>query len=281
MRPLRVNGLEVRLAQTAREVDASQGLRYRVFYEEMGAKPSAFLAACRRDVDRYDERCDHLLVIDTERGTAKDPSVVGSYRLLKGEVAETHDGFYSQNEFDLTQLVRGREDILELGRSCIDSDYRSRGTIQLLWRGLAQYIFDQGVRYLFGCASFPGTDPDEVKLPLSYLYHHHLAPTKIRTRARTKHSVEMNMMDKDTIDARQAFRELPPLIKGYLRVGCVVGDGAVIDHQFNTIMTNIVIDTQAITRKYLDHYTPQADSFAPHNPAEPVMTTPEPLAPCV
>ena len=280
MRPLRVNGLELRLARSEREVEASQALRYRVFYEEMGAKPTAHEASCRRDIDRYDQHCDHLLVLDNEHGDAQNPCVVGSYRLLRGDVAEHASGFYSDNEFDLDPLVRKTPEVLELGRSCIDSDYRSRGTIQLLWRGLSQYIFDNRIRYMFGCASFPGTDPADVKLPLSYLYHHHLAPEDIRTRAFDAHFVDMNMMDKDAIDTRQAFRQLPPLIKGYLRVGSVVGDGAVIDHQFNTIITHIIIDTKNITRKYLDHYTPETDEVETMQRFDAAIATNDALAPC-
>ena len=262
MKPLIVNNMEIRLAESEREIDASLALRYNIFYNEMGAKPSPRVLKTERDFDPYDEFCDHMLVIDRERGTAKEPCVVGTYRLLRGEVADEHAGFYSEGEYELDPLIKRSGEVLELGRSCIDSDYRSRGTMQLLWRGIADYVFTHSIRFMFGCASIPGTDPATMRLPLAYLYHHHLAPKHIRTNALDERYVDMNMMDKDTIDVGQALRELPPLIKGYLRVGGVVGDGAVIDYDFNTTDVNIIVETENVTAKYLNHYTRD------HAPAE-------------
>lgn len=261
MKPLYVNNLEIRLAETEREVAASQALRYKVFFQEMGAKTTPRVAQSELDFDPYDEFCDHLLVIDRDRSTAQAPCVVGTYRLLRGEVADAYAGFYSESEFDLHALVARSPQVLELGRSCIDSDYRSRGTMQLLWRGIAEYVFEHSIKYLFGCASFPGSDPASIRLPLSYLYHHHLAPKSIRTHALDERHVEMNAMAKDTIDAAQALRELPPLIRGYLRVGGVVGDGAVIDYDFNTVDVNIIVETANVTAKYLNHYSRPANSI--------------------
>lgn len=255
MKPLIVNNLEIRLAESARDVDASLALRYRIFYEEMGAKPTPRMLQAQMDFDPYDEFCDHLLVIDRDRGTRAEPCVVGTYRLLRGDVADEHAGFYSEGEFELDALIKRSGEVLELGRSCIDSDYRSRGTMQLLWRGIADYVFSHSIRFMFGCASIPGVNPSDMKLPLSYLYHHHLAPRAIRTHALDSRYVDMNMMDKDAIDIGQALRELPPLIKGYLRVGGVIGDGAVIDYDFNTVDVNIIVETENVTAKYLNHYT--------------------------
>lgn len=262
MQPLKVNNLEIRLADSEREITASQALRYHVFYKEMGAKPSPRVAQSELDFDPYDEFCDHLLVIDSERSTASDPAVVGTYRLLKGEVADEYAGFYSEDEFDLQSLVARSPQVLELGRSCIDADYRSRGTMQLLWRGIAEYVFENSIKYLFGCASIPGTDPASVHLPLAYLYHHHLAPKAIRTHALDERYVDMNTMGKDAIDVGQALRELPPLIKGYLRLGGVVGDGAVIDYDFNTIDVNMIVETANVTEKYMNHYTREVNNSA-------------------
>jgi len=262
VKPLIVNNLEIRLAETDREVDASLALRYRIFYEEMGAKATPRVLATERDFDPYDEFCDHLLVIDRDRGSAAHPCVVGTYRLLRGEVADDYAGFYSESEFELGPLIYRSGQVLELGRSCIDSNYRSRGTMQLLWRGIADYVFAHSIRYMFGCASIPGINPSDMKLPLSYLYHHHLAPRPIRTHALEERFVDMNMMAKDTIDVGQALRELPPLIKGYLRVGGVVGDGAVIDYDFNTVDVNIIVETENVTAKYLNHYTRDNDKAA-------------------
>ena len=255
MKPIIVNNLEIRLADSEVELAASQALRYKVFYGEMGAKATPRVELSQLDFDPYDEFCDHLLVIDRERSTAVNPCVVGTYRLLRGDIADEYAGFYSESEFELKPLVQRSGQVLELGRSCIDSEYRSRGTMQLMWRGIADYVFANAIRYMFGCASIPGINPSDVKLPLSYLYHHHLAPQSIRTHALEQRYVDMNMMDKDAIDVGQALRELPPLIKGYLRVGAVVGDGAVIDYDFNTIDVNIIVETENVTSKYRNHYT--------------------------
>lgn len=255
VKPLIVNNLEIRLAETEREVNASLALRYRIFYQEMEAIATPRIKRDERDFDPYDQFCDHLLVIDRERGTLLSPYVVGTYRLLRGVIADEHAGFYSENEFDLKPLIDRSSQVLELGRSCIAREYRSRGTMQLLWRGIADYVFSHQIRYMFGCASIPGINPSDMKVALSYLYHNHLAPRHIRTHAIDHRYVDMNMMDKDAIDVGQALRELPPLIKGYLRVGGVVGDGAVIDYNFNTVDVNVIVETENVTTKYLHHYT--------------------------
>lgn len=262
MQPLKVNNLEIRLADTEREIAASQALRYRVFYREMGARASARVLETELDFDPYDELCDHLLVIDTEHSTASEPVVVGTYRLLKGEVADEYAGFYSEDEFDLQALIARSPQVLELGRSCIDADYRSRGTMQLLWRGIAEYVSENAIKYLFGCASLPGSDPATMRLPLAYLYHYHLAPKAIRTHALDERHVEMDTMPKDMIDVGQALRELPPLIKGYLRLGGVVGDGAVIDYDFNTVDVNLIVETASVTEKYANHYAREVSNAA-------------------
>ena len=254
MQTLRFNSLEVRLAETASEVDAAQALRYRIFYDEMGAKPTPNREKLMRDVDPYDDICDHLLVIDLERGTAAAPEVVGTYRLLRGTVAEATAGFYSEGEFDLAGLLHHPGEIMELGRSCINAEYRRRGAMQLLWRGIADYIFEHKVEVMFGCGSIHGTDTDEAKRALAFLHHYHRAPKGLRPRALDSRYVEMNTMKKKHIDAKLAEQELPPLLKGYLRLGGYVGDGAVIDYQFNTIDVCVVVETEKVTGKYIRHF---------------------------
>lgn len=168
MQTLRFKSLEVRLAETEADADAAQALRYRIFYDEIGAKPTPSRKKLKRDVDPYDDICDHLLVIDLERGSAARPEVVGTYRLLRGAVAEASAGFYSEGEFDLAGLLRHSGEIMELGRSCISADYRRRGAMQLLWRGIADYIFEHKVEVMFGCGSIHGTDVNEAKRALAY-----------------------------------------------------------------------------------------------------------------
>jgi L-ornithine Nalpha-acyltransferase len=254
---VRSGPLQVRLAETVGDVDAAQALRYRVFYDEMGAKPSAEMARQRRDFDSFDGVCDHLLVIDHGRG-AGPQAVVGTYRLIRRPAAEHHGHFYSAAEYDIGKIAAYPGQILELGRSCVDASARNRPTMQLLWRGIAAYVFHYDIALMFGCASLPGIDPETLAMPLSYLYHHHLAPPALRPRALPERYVDMRRLDRAALDPARALAELPPLIKGYLRLGGFVGDGAVIDHQFNTTDVCVVVKTDLVTDKYYRHYERQA-----------------------
>jgi putative hemolysin len=236
--------LDVRIAESEQEIDAAQRLRYRVFYEEMCAIPTPQMRGLRRDFDRYDEFCDHLLVVDHKvRDEKGEATVVGTYRLLRGEVAALHGGYYTASEYDLGPMVDANPPgtrFLELGRSCVLKPYRPKQvTMQLLWRGIILYLHRQAIDVMFGCGSLPGTDPNALALPLSYLHHFHRAPEGQRLRARPELCVEMNRMPKDSIDTKEALRSLPPLIKGYVRIGSYIGDGAVIDRQFGT--TDVLI----------------------------------------
>lgn len=251
--PIHVGNLVARLAGTVAEIEAAQSLRYRVFYEEMSAIPSAEVTATRRDFDRFDDICDHLLVIDTKRDDLPG-GVVGTYRLLRSSVAEQNGGFYTSDEYEIGRLISGAGETLELGRSCVEIEYRNRPTMQLLWQSIAQYIFHYDIGIMFGCASMPGTDPDALALPLSYLYYYHLAPPALRPIALKERYVDMRLLPEEEIDQRRALAELPPLIKGYLRLGGFVGDGAVVDHQFNTTDVSIVVKTDLVTEKYMKHY---------------------------
>ena len=252
---VRSGALQVRLADTVADTDAAQALRYRVFYEEMGAQPSAEMARLKRDFDDFDDVCDHLLVLDHGTGTAE---VVGTYRLIRRAAAASAGRFYSAAEYEIDTIVAYPGQILELGRSCVDASARNGPTMQLLWRGIATYAFHYEIALMFGCASLPGTDPDALALPLSYLYHHRLAPPSLRPHALAGRHIEMRRLEPAAIDPMRALNELPPLIKGYLRLGGFVGDGAVIDHQFNTTDVSIVVKTDLITEKYSRHYERRA-----------------------
>lgn len=251
--PIEVGNLVARLATNDAEIEAAQALRYRVFYEEMSAHPSPEVEAAKRDFDRFDAICDHLLVIDTQR-TDLPGGVVGTYRLLRSSVANENGGFYTSDEYEISRIVGAGGETLELGRSCVEEEYRNRPTMQLLWQSIAQYIFRYDIGIMFGCASMPGTDPQALALPLSYLYHYHLAPPALRPRALDKRYVDMRLLPEDQIDQRRALAELPPLIKGYLRLGGFVGDGAVVDYDFNTTDVSIVVKTDLVTDKYFKHY---------------------------
>ncbi len=251
--PVRMAGLEARLADSEAEIAAAQALRYRVFYDEMGAIPSANCRALRRDFDNFDAVCDHLLVIDRQSGDFPC-GVVGTYRLLRRSAALDRGGFYTANEFDIAYLLAHGGEIMELGRSCVAPAYRDRPTMQLLWRGVAAYVFHHRIELMFGCASFPDPEPMALALPLSYLFHAHLAPPALRPKARPGRYVDMCLLPEAEIDQRRALSALPPLLKGYLRLGGFVGDGAVVDRQFNTTDVCVVVKTDLVTDKYYRYY---------------------------
>ena len=255
--------LVVRLAEVPADIDAAQALRYRVFYEEMSARPSAEVAAKRRDFDEFDAACDHLLVVDRNRVAEPGRGVVGTYRVLRRGPAEKFGRFYSASEYDIGPILAHGGEILELGRSCVDAAYRSGATMQLLWQAIAAYVFHHDIEVMFGCASLPGTDPEALALPLSYLYHYHLAPPALRPKALAERYVGMTRLSADDINKKSALAALPPLIKGYLRLGGFVGDGAVIDHQFNTTDVSIIVKTELVTDKYSRHYERKRREAAP------------------
>ena len=247
--------LRVRLATSGDDIDAAQALRYRVFYEGLGAQPRSEMLRRRRDMDRFDDDCDHLLVLDQSCGGGL---VVGTYRLLRRQAAARLGGFYSADEYDLALLLAQPGEILELGRSCVEPTYRQRPVMQLLWSGIAAYVFHHDIALMFGCASLRGTDPDALTAPLSYLHYYHLAPPSLRPRALSERYVDMRRLLIGEFDPGLALAALPPLIKGYLRLGGFVGDGAVIDEQFNTTDVCIIVKTDLITEKYSRHYERQS-----------------------
>ncbi len=263
----RVGDLEVRLATTKSDVHQAQALRYKVFYEEMAAQPSPIARLRQRDEDAYDAICDHLLVVDVadnagakrpgEWSSGRRPRVVGTYRVLRQDVAERTHGFYTQGEYEIAPLIAARRDrytFLELGRSCVLKPYRNKRTVELLWHGLWAYVREHGCDVMLGCASFPGTDPDQHAMALTFLHHNALAPPEWRCRAHDHLYVPMDRLPAETVDMRLALKALPPLIKGYLRLGAFVGDGAVIDTQFGTTDVLIILPVEKIDPRYFGHF---------------------------
>ncbi|WP_035486118.1 GNAT family N-acetyltransferase [Geminicoccus roseus] len=241
--------MELRLAEDPREIAAAQALRYRVFVEEMGAGTSPACHKLRRDIDPFDALCDHLLVIDRAASRPGAPVVVGSYRLLRRSVAERAGGFYTAGEFDISGLLASRGELLELGRSCVAPEHRGGHVVQLLWRGLCDYVDRHGIDVMFGCASLPGTDPDAVAHALSWLHRHHRAPASFRPAALRGQRVEMDILPPGQIDETLAKRQLPPLLKGYLLAGAVVGDGASLDPLFNTIDVCVLLPCEGVRQR--------------------------------
>jgi putative hemolysin len=251
----RAGNLEVRLAQSGEDLAACQRLRYMIFYEEMSARPTAPEAAERRDFDDYDDICDHLMVID--HGAEGGARLVGTYRLLLKARAVAHGSFYTAGEYDLTQLLGGAHaglNFLELGRSCVHKNYRTKPVIDLLWKGIGAYVGAHKVEVMFGCASFAGRDPDTHAEALTYLHRHHLAPPDWRGRALPDRYEPLDRMPGVEIDPRRGFRALPPVIRGYIRAGAYIGDGAVIDHEFGTVDVLIIFPVAQVNERYLARF---------------------------
>ena len=219
----------------------------------MSAEVTPEMAAAKRDFDAFDEYCDHMVVFDDARGAGPE-AIIGTYRVMRRDAAERCGRFYTAGEFDIANLLAFPGEVLELGRSCIEADHRNGAIMQLLWRGIAEYVRAHGVGLMFGCASLPGVEPEASALPLSYLYHHHLAPPEIRVRALASRYVKMDVLEPGSYDPRKAMARLPPIIKGYLRLGGFVGDGAVIDPEFGTTDVFVIVKTEIITEKYIRHY---------------------------
>ncbi|HZH51656.1 MAG TPA: GNAT family N-acyltransferase [Microvirga sp.] len=264
----RIGSLEVRLATTTHEIRQAQKLRFKVFYEEMSAVPRGASLLSRRDIDDYDALCDHLLVLDHE---VRDrplrhakPKVVGTYRLLRQEVADRYWGFYTAGEYDIAPLIEVHRDLrfLELGRSCVLKPYRNKRTVELLWHGIWAYVLHHRIDVMIGCGSLEGTDPQKLALPLSFLHHFASAPPEWQASALPERHVAMDILSRDAVDPKAALHALPPMIKGYLRLGARFGHGAVIDMQFGTTDVLVILPVSAINPRYIDHFGPTANRHA-------------------
>jgi len=259
----RIGALEARLASGPGEVAAAQAIRYRVFAEEMGASMSAENRLRRRDTDAFDGICDHLLVLDTEIEGDPEDQIVGTYRLLRDTVAAANDGFYSASEFAVDALIGRHPDkrFMELGRSCVLPAYRTRRTLELLWQGNWAYSLRHGVDVMFGCASFAGVRPEAHALALSFLCHRYAATGDWAVSALPDLRRSMDLMPAEAIDPRKALAALPPLIKGYLRLGAMIGDGAFVDRAFRTTDVMVVLPIASINHRYRNYYGADAGRF--------------------
>lgn len=241
---------EIRLAVDAADLKAAQRLRYQVFVEELGGDGALVDHTARLECDKYDPYYDHILLID--RAQPGHP-VVGVYRVFRGNMVGPNGKtgqFYTEGEYDLTQLKNSGKRLLELGRSCVRADYRGGMAMTRLWNGLAAYVGEHDIEVLFGVASFHGTDVEALKQPLSYLHYNHLAPEGLRVRAAAPHFQTMKLLPEDQVDTRLAARAVPPLIKAYLRLGGFVGDGVFIDRAFNTTDVCLVMNIAGMSERH-------------------------------
>lgn len=234
---------------------AAQRLRYRVFVSELGGDGALVDHAAGLERDEYDPHCDHLVLIDRHRDPDTLDHVVGAYRLLPGDRARAAGGFYTAREYDLAPLLSSGRRLLELGRSCVDAQYRGGQALAYLWGGLADYVASHDIEILFGVASFHGTDAQVLAQPLSLLHHRHLAPEELSVGVLPgARAQRMDLLAEDQIDRLAALRATPALIKAYLRMGGFVGRGAYLDHYFNTTDVFLILDTATMTDRNRELY---------------------------
>lgn len=244
--------LTVRFADSDADLRAVERLRYGVFITELGGDGPLVDHAARRERDRFDPFCDHLLLQDARRPEAD--RVIGTYRLMSAEQAARAGQFYCESEYDLGPLRTSGRRLLELGRSCVHREYRGGLALMQLWNGLAGHVARNGIDVLFGVASFPGTDPAAIAAPLSLLHHHHRAPEALRPVARSEGGAEggatpMDLVPAAALDRSRAGRAIPPLLKAYLRLGGTVGEGAYIDRAFNCIDVCVVTEIAKMPKR--------------------------------
>lgn len=258
----RMGPLVTRLARSPDEVREAQRLRHRVFYGEMNAKADLATRLLRRDRDAFDRFCDHLLVLDTN--LPKGKRVVATYRVLDEEGARKAGHFYTETEFDLSHLRahHAGKRFLELGRSCVDPAYRSRRTLELMWQGIWALVQRRRSDILFGCASFPSTDPSRFSPALGWLSAHAALGVETPCAPVSADCLPLAACSAQPANLRAGLGDLPPLLKGYLRVGAKVGSHAVFDRQFGTTDVLVVLDVATINPRYVSHYGSNATRFA-------------------
>jgi putative hemolysin len=231
--------LWVGLATSESEILEAQKLRYRVFAEEMGARLSCRIPGVDRD--HFDPWCQHLIVRDETEGR-----IVGTYRILTPEAARRVGGYYAETEFDITRFLHLRDRMVEIGRSCIDADYRSGAVITLLWNGLARFMVENGYDYLMGCASIGMGDGGHNAANVFTALQDKMADIEYRVFPR--HPLPVEHLVNDTP------AEVPPLLKGYLRAGAQVCGEPAWDPDFNTADLLIMLAMSRVDSRYARHF---------------------------
>ncbi len=259
----RMGSLIVRIANNSETIRIAQKLRYDVFYTELGAQKSETTLIEERDADHYDAICDHLVVYDTALAGGEAEQLVGTYRLMRSDMISAGRTFYSAGEYEISKLTARKPELqfLELGRSCVKPEYRSKRTVELLWQGIWSYCRQHKIEVMFGCASFHGTVPEAHALALSFLQHNCRADAEWDVRALEQHYRSMDMVPPEAVNPKVALFSMPPLIKGYLRLGAMIGDGAVVDHQFGTTDVLIILPVSRISSRYINYYGAEANRF--------------------
>ena len=252
---IEVDKFVVKIADKKSELKKAQALRYSVFYNEKKAIPTISKKILRLDYDNVDKFADHLIVLDNNRKGIEN-KIVGTYRLIRGDIAVHFGGFYTSAEFDLSKILNSynHNQILELGRSCVHQDYRNGTVMNLLWKAIAEYIKLYDIKILLGCASFHGTNVMKYTNELSYLRKNFSLPDKLSVKSLDTKIYPSYTEINSNINDLRTFVKLPPLIKGYLRIGGKVSYDCFVDYKFNTIDLCVIVNTRNIDKKYKKKY---------------------------
>ncbi|MGI9350564.1 MAG: GNAT family N-acetyltransferase [Rhizobiaceae bacterium] len=255
-----------RFATSPEEVRQALALRYQVFCEELQLGDRIGNDNAQLDRDEWDGICDHLVIHETAPEHTPDEKLIATSRLMTSSSAERQGvPFYSQSEFDVASLMAKHrtKKFLELGRTCVLPDWRSRRCIELLWHSIWSYSLEKEIDVMIGCASFVGEDPLEFKDSLAYLYHNHTTDDEDwAVKAVSENKFSTNVIAPEKIDNRLAFRGLPPLIKGYLRLGAWVSREAVVDKQFGTIDILIILPVANLNPRHVAYYGETANRYS-------------------
>ena len=253
---IKVRDFEVRLTRNKEERKQVRQLRYKVFVEEEGAGTTEEQRALGEEYDAYDRFAEYMAVFHQGR-------VVGTYRIIDRNAAEKMDGFYTENEFNISKIKKYRGNIAEMSRACVDPAYRENALVmRMLWAGLGEYIVRRKISVLFGVASWVGTKPVKSAQAISYLYYNHLTPSRLRATVLPEKFAEgvnpklsrMNILPREFIDESDARREMTPLIKGYLRLGASFGKGVFVDAPFNSYDVFVMVETRKMDAAYQKHF---------------------------
>ena len=252
-------GLVTRLATKRAEIRAAQKLRYQVFCSEMSAKAGMFGRLTKREKDRHDKNCDHLLVIDQSREA--NSGIVGTQRFAVGDARDDKTVFYSSSEYAVGELLERHPDkrFMELGRSCVLPEYRNKRTMELMWHGTWDYALQKNADIMFGCASFHADSANEIETSLGFLVQNASASDEWTVSSDHRHAIDLSGLADIEIDPKAALRGLPTLIKGYLRLGAKFSTVAVQDVEFGTIDVLVVLPVKDINPKYVSYYGESAE----------------------
>ncbi len=245
----KINEFRIKLAETEKELDEMYRLRYEVFNVEMG-EGLASSAETEKDIDRYDKYCDHLIVVDPEN----NDKIVGTYRLLSRKSAEQGIGFYSETEFDISNLKNVDFEFIEIGRSCVHKDYRSKNIMKYLWAGMAKIVELTKAKFLFGCGSIHTNNIDDISKVFRYFKEKHYADEQYRVYPKKENILKELNPNIDIDNAKQVFKLVPPILKGYIRVSAVCCGEPAWDPEFGCADLLLMLDTEKITKKYAKHF---------------------------